>query len=434
MRFRCGVLSLLLLILPVAGRALVDESAYRPYEGKSIISITFTGNNSTRDFIIEREIGLAAGDAFSTAKLVAGAQNLENLGIFGSIVAVVEEKPGGVALEYQFREMPSFVPYLAFRYTEENGFSVGPALSFVNLFGRAIKVSVRTLFGGTTSFGLMVKYPWITGDYHMGLDLVANHLVRDDDLNGFEETSDEFSPWIKRYIGETGRVRAMAGYFRMKAERDGVTLSPVRADQFFLIGAAVGHDTRDSWRDPHDGWENEIELLGTFGDGDFATATVDIRRFQRVNEKHTLFVGALTSLRSGTVGNDVPEYLQYRMGGANSIRGQDVDLGKTLYGKNQLITTVEYQIRVLPLKPYNFFRWAAAMGLQLALFTDTGIAWSTSDEFSTDRTKTGFGIGLRLLVPGSEMTRFDIGFNRQGDVFFHLGGRFKWTAQRLRLR
>jgi len=90
--------------------------------------------------------------------------------------------------------------------------------------------------------------------------------------------------------------------------------------------------------------------------GDFATATVDRRRFQRVNEKDTLYVGALTSLQSGTVGEDVPKYLQYRLGDANSIRGQDFHFGKTLYGKNQLITTVEYQISVVRLKPYNFFK------------------------------------------------------------------------------
>jgi outer membrane protein insertion porin family len=434
MRLRHGVLALLFLLLPAEARAVIDETAFRPYDGKSIVSIAFTGNNATRDFVIEREIGLAVGDTFSTSKLAEGVQNLENLGIFGSIVPVIEEKPEGVALEYQFREMPPFIPYIAFQYTEENGFSIGPALSSVNLFGRAIKVSGRALVGGTTTFSLKVKHPWIAGDRHLGLDLAATHLIRNDELNEFEETSDEITPWIKRYIGESGRMRVMAGYFRMAADRDGITLAQDRTDQFFRFGAAVGLDTRDSWRNPSRGWENEIELLGTFGDGDFGTATIDIRRFQPLNEKHTLFVGALTSLQSGTVGEDVPKYLQYRLGGANSIRGQGFSLGKTLYGKNQLIATVEYQIGVLPLKPYNFFKWSAAIGMQLALFTDAGVAWSTPDEFSAHRAKMGFGIGLHLLVPGSEMVRLDLGFNAQGDAQFHFSSSFKWTAQRPRVR
>jgi outer membrane protein insertion porin family len=430
----CGGLGLLLLLLPTAVLADIDEAVFRRYEGKPVVGITFTGNKSTRDFVIEREIEIAVGDTFSVDELIDGEQNLENLGIFGSINILVIETPDGVALEYQFREMPPFIPYVAFRYTEENGFSVGPALSSVNLFGRAVAVSGRALFGGTTTFALRLRYPWITGDYHLGLDLTANHLIRDDKLIGFEESSDEITPWIQRYVGEPGRVRGTAGYFHMTADKDGITLSPDRSDHFFRFGAAAGYDTRDSWRDPRHGWENEIELLGTFGDGNFGTATVDIRRFQRLAEKHTLFIGALSSLQTGTVGEDVPIYFTYRLGGANSVRGQSVDLGKTLYGKNQVITTLEYQMNILPLRPYNFFKWSAALGLQLALFTDTGIAWSTSDEFSADRTKTGFGVGARLLIPGSEMVRFDLGFNAQGDVYFHFGSWFKWTAQRFRLR
>ena len=406
-----GGLGLLFLLLPAAVLADIDEEAFRRYEGKPIVEIKFTGNNSTRDFVIAREIEVAVGDTFSAKALNEGEQNLENLGIFGSINVLVTETPDGVALEYQFREMPPFIPYIAFRYTEENGFSVGPAISSVNLFGRAIAVSGRALFGGTTTFALRLRYPWITGDYRLGLDLTANHLIRDDELVGFEEASDEVTPWVQRYIGETGRVRGMAGYFHMKADKDGITLSPDRGDHFFRFGAAGVYDTRDSWRDPRHGWENEIELMGSLGDGDFLTTTVDIRRFQRVTGKHTLFIGALTSLQTGTVGENVPIYLQYRLGGANSVRGQSVDLGKTLYGKNQLITTLEYQINILPLKPYNFFKWSAAVGVQLALFTDTGIVWSTSDEFSSDRAKSGFGVGVRLLVPGSEMVRFDVGFN-----------------------
>lgn len=432
--FPRGILALILFVLPNALHAAVDESLYRMYEGRPIVAISFTGNRSTRDFVIEREIGVAVGDSLSAERLTRGIQNLENLDVFGSIDLLVVEMPGGVALDYRFREMPSIIPFVTFRYTEENGFSIGPAVTALNLFGRGISLSGRVLFGGATTAELSLEYPWITGDHHLGLDLTANHLVRDDELVGFEEKSDEITPWFNRYIGEKGRVRACAGYFRMQADRDGVTLSQDRSDQFFRAGAAIGYDSRDSWRDPRYGWQNEIELLGTFGDGDFATLNVDVRRFQGIDQKRTLFIGALASLQTGTVGEDVPEYLQYRMGGANSIRGQAVDLGKTLYGKNQLITTLEYQMSVMPLRSYDFFKWSAAIGVQLAFFADTGVAWSSADEFSSERTKTGFGVGLRFLVPTLEMVRFDIGVNANGDAHFHFATGPKWSEQRERLR
>ena len=432
---RLSIAALAVLVLvPAAARASFDVSALSAFEGKRISAISLEGNNSTKESFIRRELELAVGDTLSVEKLAAGIRNLENYGIFGSITVSVEDATDGVLLEYQFREMPPYIPFVALQYTEENGFSIGPAVAAVNLFGRGIRASGSVLFGGTTAFELIAKYPWITADYRLGLALRASHLVRADDLVGFEETSDEISPWVTRYVGERGRVRGMIGYFHMKADRDGVALSPDRSDHFLRAGAAVGYDTRDSWRDPRGGWQNEIELVGNIGDGGFATTTIDLRRFQRLTRRQTFFAGALTSLQTGEVGTDVPVYLQYFIGGANSVRGQEVDLGQTLFGKNQLITTVEYQVNLLPLRPYNFFKWSAALGLQLAVFTDTGVAWSASDELSAGRTKSGFGAGLRLLVPGVEMVRFDVGCNLQGDVHFHFGGGFKWEAQRLRLR
>ncbi|MEJ2720251.1 MAG: BamA/TamA family outer membrane protein [bacterium] len=431
---RTALLLLALLFSPSCLWAEVNVDTLRVFEGLTITQINYEGNNTTKEFVIDRQLGLEVGETLTMAKLEGGYQNLENLGIFGSIDVIARRDGDGVALDFIFKEFPPFVPYVAFKYTEENGFSVGPALSSVNLFGRAIRVSGRVLFGGTTQFILSSNYPWITGN-HVSLDLTANHIIRKDKLNGFEENSDELTPWVGTWLGEKGRAKGMIGYFRMKSDVNGKTLDPDNTDDFFRMGAGMGYDSRDSWRVPHDGWQNEVEVIADFGSGNFVTTTVDLRRFQPLSPNQTVFLGALTSLRTGAVGVDVPEYLQYRMGGANSIRGYDIDeLGRELYGKNQFIGTIEYQYMVLPLQAYNFLKWSAALGLQLAGFVDTGIAWSDPEDFNTTRWKSGYGFGVRLLIPGSEMTRFDIGFNGNGDVYFHFGNWFKWTAQRFWLR
>jgi outer membrane protein insertion porin family len=423
------------LLLPSNLWAQLDHERLRPFENKPITQIRFYGNDATKDFIIARELDLEVGERFSLAALEKAYRRLENLGIFGSIRVYALNDEEGVALGFRFREMPSFVPYMAFGYTEENGFSLGPAISSINLTGRAIRASGRLLLGGTTTFLLQLRNPWIGGDYRLSLDLNAGHLYRSDKLNEFDETSDEFSPSIGRYLGQRGRLVGTLSYFRMRADRDGKTLSTDNTDHFYRVGGSIGWDSRDSWRVPRHGWQHEVDVLASFGDGEFVTTQIDVRRFQRVAAKQTIFLGVLASHQTGTVGVDVPEYLQYRLGGANSIRGYDVEeLGKVLFGKNQLIGTFEYQITLLPLVAYSFFKWSAAVGLQLAFFTDTGIAWSRSDEFREERWKTGFGFGLRLLVPGSEMVRFDVGFDSSGDIRVHLGSLFKWTAQRSRLR
>jgi len=50
------------------------------------------------------------------------------------------------------------------------------------------------------------------------------------------------------------------------------------------------------------------------------------------------------------------------------------------------------------------------------------------------RARAGMGFGLRLLVPGSEMVRFDLGWSPEGGFHFHFGSGTKPVAQRQRLR
>ncbi len=111
---------------------------------------------------------------------------------------------------------------------------------------------------------------------------------------------------------------------------DGKTLSPDNSDVLPRLGFALGWATRDSWTNPRRGWQNELELWRTGGDARFWTMTLDVRRWFPTARRQRLLLSSLLSLQSGTVGEDIPTYLIYRMGGANSIRGYKIsDLGRT---------------------------------------------------------------------------------------------------------
>jgi outer membrane protein assembly factor BamA len=308
----------------------------------------------------------------------------------------------------------------------------------LNLLGRDIKLSGGFLFGGVTTFSADMSYPWISGN-HRSVDLSFAHLNRQDDLNGFKEKSDEFSPWVGTYIGSAGRARLGFSWFQMRSDVDGKTLDPGNKDDFFRIGGALGVDTRDSWRNPHRGWWSTVEVIrtGLFGgsSGEYWAGHLDIRRFLPTIQSQTLMLGGLVSLQSGTPGVDFPEYLYYRMGGANSIRGYNIDeLGRTLFGKNQMIYTLEYQFRVRPIQEYRILNWSVSLGLQLAFFLDSGVAWNAEHELAWNRIKTGGGVGFRLLVPGADMVRFDVGIGDTGELRFHLASGNKLEVQRDRLR
>jgi outer membrane protein assembly factor BamA len=275
--------------------------------------------------------------------------------------------------------------------------------------------------------------------------LRASHLARDQVILDFEEDSWEVSPWVGTWIGKTGRVAGTFSWFQMNADKPNRTLDPDNRDNILRLGGRIGYDNRDSWRNPRRGWWHEIQLMKTGGrlggNGDFWTADFDLQRYQPLAGRQTLILGWLTTLQSGQVGVDVPSYLQYFMGGANSIRGYEFDaLGKELFGKNQMIVTVEYQYLVTAIRPIPIWKWAIAAGLEVAAFTDTGIAWETASElevddaFAWDRFKTGFGVGLRFLVPSVDVIRVDVAVGEDGNFHFHFAVWPKLYAQRLRVR
>ena len=170
--------------------------------------------------------------------------------------------------------------------------------------------------------------------------------------------------------------------------------------------------------------------------GQWPLIELDLRRYQPIaGPKNTLVIGNLVSWQDGQADVEIPRYLQYRMGGANSIRGYDIDeLGQELFGVNQWIFTLEYQREVMPIRELRFGRWAVSAGLDAAAFMDVGNAWSEPDDFNTDHSRTGFGVGLRFLIPAVNELRTDIAIGEDGGVIFHLGVGDRLSAQRGRLR
>ena len=427
---------LCILMLPAVAAAELDPSLYRPFEGRVVASVSINGANVTRSHVIWREIETRSGEPLSVKTLRDDFTRLENLGIFSSIDVKVYAVEGAseVFVGFDFVEMPWMIPLLKFKYTEQDGWSVGPGLTSLNMLGYGVALSGTVLFGGTTQFIIESRGPWFTTN-RLRYTLRAALLQRYDTLNEFNEDSFELTPWMYYFLDQQTRVGLMAGYFAMRSDVDGKTLSEDNRDDFGRAGGGVAFDSRNSWRNTTSGWWTELEVNYWFGDGEWLQSNLDLRRWQPIAPGHTIAAGFLFSGQTGTVGTDMPEYFMYRMGGASSIRGYDIEvLGRELFGQNQTIVTAEYLFEVLPLREWPVLKWAFSAGMQLAAFADYGDAWNNDDAWTFERGKFGGGFGIRLLVPGVNVARLDIGFGEGGKVFFHFGAWDKFTAQRLRLR
>jgi outer membrane protein insertion porin family len=398
--------------------------------------VELSGHVVTRERVIRREIQTRMGEPLDVHTVAADLRRLDNLAIFAEVHAKADGTPeGNVRLDFVIKEMPSWVPLLALTYTEENGFSAGPGVAFINLAGRDISLSAKAYFGGTQQYSGRLSWPWITGD-HVSFEANAAHLDRQDEVREFNELSDEATARVGRYLGEKGRLSGAFSLFRMRSDVPGKTISADDDDLLLRLGARLGYDSRSAWNTPSNGWQNELELwyTGLGGDSSFWSLNLDLRRYFAPARRQRLLLSQLLSLQSGTLGADVPLYMDYRLGGANSLRGYDVDLGRTLAGKNQWLGTVEYSFNLMAPRRFDVSKFALRLGLDLALFADAGIAWNDDNELALDRARGGLGAGLRLLVPGTQMVRLDVGWSPTGDFHFHFAGGARPAAQRKRLR
>ena len=427
-----------LIALMTQAAASPDLRHLQAFEGLRVARIELEGNRITKDHVIRRELRTAIGRPLRLGDFGADLQRLDNLDIFSSVKVAGHARDGEVDLVLRLRELPFAVPYISYDITDEDGLSLGPALKSVNMLGRDVFVAGYLLYGGRTLYLLDLSAPWVAGN-HVSFDLELSRVERDNELDGFQEISYEVSPRIGTYVGDHGRAAVSMSYMRVEADRSGHTLSPSNRDHLVRLGGSLGYDTRDSWGNPHVGWQNEIELSQTGGalpgDGDFWTTHVDVRRFQPAGRDRTLVLGGLLSLQQESGTDDFPEYMDYRLGGANSIRGYEVSqLGRTLRGRNQLLATLELRGPLLPVREYELLNQTADLGLAWALFADSGLAWNSRSQLEWERVATGVGAGIRLLMPIVDMTRLDFAVSEQGDLRVHFAVFSKLKAQRFRFR
>ncbi|GMR24093.1 MAG: hypothetical protein BMS9Abin37_2589 [Acidobacteriota bacterium] len=412
-----------------ASSALSDD-----LEGKIVTEIRLHGLAHTKEYVVERELVSRVGEPFSEQNVKKDAERLDRLRIFSFIEIRSIAADSGVRIEIEVRETFPYMPTLSIQVNDENGASAGPGFKSVNFLGRGIELGAAAQFGGSTNLDLSFANPWVSGNH---LSYRARYLYRDrpNELDDFNEITNELEARFGSYIGEAGRIGVQAAFSTIRSDRDGVTLSPDNLDKIPSLGVYLGYDTRDIWSRPGIGWRNELDI--TKSDvrdtpRGFWTTNIDLRRYQTWQTRHTLLLTSLTTLQSGTVGEDVPIYADFHIGGTNTIRGWPLD---SRVGKNQFINTVEYRYLLTEPRPFSFSFFTAYIGLQLAAFADFGHAWSESKDFAMNQFIGGYGVGLRVLIPFVDEIRLDVGWGAPGEgIMFHFGIYPKVVMQRERVR
>jgi outer membrane protein assembly factor BamA len=400
-----------------------------PLEGVIVREIRVIGLSDLPPAAVTRHLASKAGAPFRRANVAIDTRRLDELRLFSTVRVEPSLDGGDVVIDVKVKQTLRILPTIALRVTDANGLSAGAGMRSINLFGHGAQAGVSALFGGETAVGGVVDTTTITpGTW--AVHTALNYTSRENTLYDYHEraTSAELRP--SRNFNHGVRVGGVASLLVDDTGSSDVSLSPDGTDVMPTFGTFLTLDTLDSSTNPRNGTWAEGEIDYVVGDARSWTFIADGRRFQHLSARHGVAAFALASFQTGEVGETLPEYLQFALGGANTVRGWS--LGSRT-GRNQFIGTAEYTFVARQVAPFSIFGFNAYGGLQLVAFADTGLAWN----HSADRQSaiTGYGAGLRVLVPFVDLVRIDVAWGEPGQgAAAYFGISLKAARQRQRVR
>lgn len=405
--------------------------------GETLREVRIEGNTYTREWIILRAVKSRIGNPFTQENAQLDVLWIMRLGAFTSVTLTTEPMIDGTALIVTVTERTPYIPSLSIGLTQENGLEVGPAISSSNLLGTSAHLSAYARFGGATNFGLEYADPLLPGrSWMFGYQFNFFHRDRKNELLDFNETTDEFFFEFLQATNDNMRNGVRFRYMAIQSDRDGVTLGSDNFDHVPALGLFVQNDSRNSVY-PTDGWYLDLEAAkwGAFGgDANYWRLDLDVRTYTRLpllGDRHSLAISSYASLINGELGETVPAWSEFFVGGTNSVRGWSLG---SRHGQNQWLNTVEYWFRLMDQKRWKFWFIKWRMGLQIGAFGDLGTAWTDSQDLENNLISGG-GIGLRLTLPSVTMFRIDVAYGENTlGVRFFVGGGAKATAQKDRVR
>lgn len=392
-----------------------------------IEKINISGNTTTRDKVIRRELQIKEGDIYNTRLVNKSKERLQQLGFFEEVNFATPRGSNDNALNLN----------ISVKEKSTGSFNVGAGFSTVENFILSASIAKQNFFGYGISgrisaelsskrqqFMLEFNDPYFLDSEWMLSGSVFRTLYR---FNDFDRDSYGGSLSIGHRIFENSSISL--GY---QIEDVKVTDFSYIVPEFFKKNATgltsemifiVARDTRNDRIIPTKGTyhmvENEVSGNKLGGNNNFYRITENSRFY------YPLFWGIVAKANAkigyvkSTDDNPVPLFERYYTGGVYSLRGfMPRSIGPKLripgsvaggdqefvYGGNKLLLfngEIEFPI-------YN------PAGLKWVFFMDAGNAFAENQKYSLTNLRADWGLGLRWLSPiGPLRFEWGIPFNRQ---------------------
>ncbi len=400
--------------------------------------VDVSGYEKTKKYVFTREISIKPGDLYDSAKIQRSQTKILNLGFINDVQIDIQPTadPQKVDLDFNVVEGRPGMFTAGLAMSSMDGLYGELSVNHLNLFGRAQRLSVRTLFGKEIlDYTVSWSTPWIY-DKPTSLGVDAFNTRR------YRSFATENQAYTERRIG--GRLRVGPRFnddiYQLSFGYSFENIDIYDIDDKFqepnaqpgqdnyiakgktnlsTLSADFAIDTRDNMWDPTSGWRNSLGLSlagGPIG-GDLDLWYLNARSIFNYTVWNVggnypiVFVlsNKVGSVRSYGRTDEVPPYEKFFLGGADTVRGYERagEVGPEYGGTTYYVMNAELR--------FPLAREGRRTMAQFALFADIGNSWNHFDDvdfsFGPDykQFKMGVGVGLRLTTPSLPI-RIDWGY------------------------
>lgn len=417
------------------------------YEGDYHIvidSIYITGNETTEDFIILRELTFGIGDTLNPHLTSYNRERIYSLRIFNDVRLKPYYSNGKNILKIEIEESWYIypIPFVTLKDRDWEKVSYGISVSILNFRGRNETLSGFAAFGYDPSFGFRYFNPNLSYDQNLnfqinlGYSTSTNKSSEAEYLYGssFEQKNLTSRLQFGKRFGNYHWTYLKTGfdYIETPFYVPGINASDGNIDRTLVVGASYVYDTRDLTLYAAEGIYAllNFELKGLGIDGiNYQVADLEFREYRKIIERFT--AKWRMSVRH-TAGKTVPYYDYSYLGYSERIRGYFND-GES-EGNDRFIGSVEINYPIIeetrinlywiPLLPNSLLSYRVAV--IAGLFGDTGTTRNNGDPLAIKNFNTGYGTGISFLLLPYFIFRLEFAINDNGQTewIFDLGASF----------
>lgn len=435
----------LIYITLIAGCLSAQQDTIKYLTDYSLLvdSIKITGNETTKEFIIKRELTFSIGDTLTKKLADYNKDRIYSLGIFNQVkvypVTVNDINYAVIAVNEGWYIYP--VPFMEIRENDWKKLSYGAILVVKNFRGRNETISLSGAFGYNPFVKLMYYNPYLIREEDIFFDVSATYGTSKNrsEIAAFLYGSDfdqkviTGTMQVGKRFGLYQRVYLDLGYSYVETPFfiKGISASDSRIDHSPFISTSYSYDSRDLVQFPKTGFFGlaSVKFNGMGVDGiNYQVENLDLRAYHKLAGDLNGKIRLMTRLTGGKL---IPYYDLSYIGFEERIRGyftEQLEGNNSYLGSVELyyplIKDIQINLYFVPLLPKELLSYRVAFYAEI--FNDWGATKFKGEPLSLKDFRKGFGGGFTMLILPYNVIRFELGLNeyRKTEFIFNVAVSF----------